>query len=104
MTETVAGPEVGSADLDAFSALVGRMRALPADDPVRLRAERVAESFFRDGQRGRRAARRAGQSETDAELNASTALGSTDRRMDAPMQSPEEEPLEIGRASCRERV
>ncbi|MEV5904574.1 short-chain dehydrogenase, partial [Streptomyces sp. NPDC052127] len=53
------GPAVTEAELAAFHDVVGRLRALPVDDPVRLRAEQVAASFARDGRLRRRKERSA---------------------------------------------
>ncbi|GAA2748424.1 SDR family NAD(P)-dependent oxidoreductase [Kitasatospora cinereorecta] len=72
-------------ELAAFARTVGRLRALPADDPVRLRAERVAESFVREGRRGRRKERREATADADAALIAATATGGGERREDAPL-------------------
>lgn len=81
---TVTSP-VTEAELDAFHRLVGRLRALPVDDPVRLRAEQVAASFARDGRLRRRKARGAEVSAADAAAMAATATGALDRREDAPL-------------------
>jgi NAD(P)-dependent dehydrogenase (short-subunit alcohol dehydrogenase family) len=75
-------------ELAAFSRLVGRLRELPVDDPVRLRAEKEAESFARDGRRRRRSARRRAGADADRDLIAGTRLGATDRREDAPLTAP----------------
>ncbi|MFI7498735.1 SDR family NAD(P)-dependent oxidoreductase [Streptomyces sp. NPDC049687] len=80
----VAGP-VTETDLAAFHTVVGKLRALPVDDPVRLRAEQVAASFARDGRLRRRKARGAEVSAADAAAMAATATGSPDRREDAPL-------------------
>ncbi|HEY3867194.1 MAG TPA: SDR family NAD(P)-dependent oxidoreductase [Actinocrinis sp.] len=74
--------------LDRFSGLVGRLRALPVDDPVRLRAEQVAASFSRDGRRRRKAERRQADASADRELRSRAALGASDRREDAPLSAP----------------
>ncbi|WP_460071238.1 SDR family NAD(P)-dependent oxidoreductase [Streptomyces sp. YKOK-I1] len=76
---------VTETELAAFHALVGRLRALPVDDPVRLRAEQVAASFARDGRLRRRKARGAELSAADAAAMAATATGAPDRREDAPL-------------------
>ena len=89
----MAQSEFTAADLDAFSGLVGRLRGLPADDPLRLRAERVAESFARDGRRGRRQDRRVAKTEADTRIDKATVLGAVDRRMDAPMSDADCGPL-----------
>lgn len=47
---------ISEADLAVFHDVVGRLRALPVDDPVRLRAEQVAAFFARDGRLRRRKA------------------------------------------------
>ncbi|MGW4894605.1 SDR family NAD(P)-dependent oxidoreductase [Kitasatospora sp. NPDC004240] len=75
-------------ELTAFSRTLGRLRALPADDPARLRAEREAESFVREGRKQRRRDRREDARTTDAELVAATATGHRDRREDAPLELP----------------
>jgi NAD(P)-dependent dehydrogenase (short-subunit alcohol dehydrogenase family) len=83
-----------------FHAVVSRLRALPVDDPVRLRAERVAESFVRDGKQRRRKARDAGRAAADAAIDATTATGGLDRRDDAPLHV---EPAATARPLARPR-
>ncbi|WP_037607164.1 SDR family NAD(P)-dependent oxidoreductase [Streptacidiphilus rugosus] len=77
-------------DLAVYSRLVGRLRALPVDDPQRLRAERVADSFIREGRKQRKQARRAEDGRADALLRAASVTGRTDRREDAPLTVPED--------------
>ncbi|GAA2424726.1 SDR family NAD(P)-dependent oxidoreductase [Streptomyces macrosporus] len=77
-------------ELAAFDRTVARLRALPADDPVRLRAERVAESFARDGRLRRRKDRHRHRAAVDAAVTAATATGSATRREDAPLDEPAE--------------
>ncbi|MGW1547184.1 SDR family NAD(P)-dependent oxidoreductase [Streptomyces sp. NPDC002346] len=72
-------------ELAAFDRLVGRLRALPVDDPARLRAEQVASSFARDGRLGRRRIRGERRTEADAAVTSATATGAADRREDAPL-------------------
>ncbi|MFJ9737410.1 SDR family NAD(P)-dependent oxidoreductase [Streptomyces sp. NPDC101166] len=79
------GAEITEADIAAFHDVVGRLRALPVDDPVRLRAEQVAASFARDGRLRRRKARGAQVSAADAAAMAATSTGALDRREDAPL-------------------
>ncbi|MCT4353387.1 SDR family NAD(P)-dependent oxidoreductase [Streptomyces sp. Je 1-79] len=76
---------IGDEELAAFHRTVGRLRALPVDDPVRLRAEQVAESFSRDGRTRRRKARNDARGEADATVVAATATGAVARREDAPL-------------------
>ncbi|MEU6339494.1 SDR family NAD(P)-dependent oxidoreductase [Streptomyces sp. NPDC046977] len=78
---------IGEAELAAFDAVVGKLRALPVDDPVRLRAEQVAASFTRDGRLRRRRTRREERSAADAEVVAATATGALARREDAPLDT-----------------
>ncbi|PBC59967.1 short-chain dehydrogenase [Streptomyces sp. Tue6028] len=81
------GGGITDEELAAFHRTVGRLRALPVDDPVRLRAEQVAASFARDGRTRRRKARGAELSAADAAAMAATATGALDRREDAPLTS-----------------
>ncbi|CAL9383688.1 hypothetical protein SUDANB105_01113 [Streptomyces sp. enrichment culture] len=83
MTDAVTEEE-----LAAFHRVVGKLRALPVDDPVRLRTEQVAASFARDGRLRRRKARGAEVSTADASVMAATATGALDRREDAPLAAP----------------
>ncbi|MEU1282568.1 SDR family oxidoreductase [Streptomyces sp. NPDC005805] len=76
------------AELVEFSRLVRAFSELPVDDPSRLRAERVAESFARGGRRLRRQERRDEAREADAALRARTAMGAAARREDAPLSVP----------------
>ncbi|MDH6576183.1 SDR family NAD(P)-dependent oxidoreductase [Kitasatospora sp. MAP5-34] len=80
--------EVTAEELAAYSRTVGRLGALPVNHPVRLRAERVAEAFVRDGRHRRRQTRRAEAAGVDAALVAATATGDPARREDAPLALP----------------
>jgi NAD(P)-dependent dehydrogenase (short-subunit alcohol dehydrogenase family) len=82
------GGGITEAELAAFHRTVGRLRELPVDDPVRLRAEQVAVSFARDGRLRRRKALGAEKSAADAAVMATTATGSLDRREDVPLTAP----------------
>ena len=75
-------------ELAAFHRTVAKLRALPADDPVRLRAEQVAASFARDGRQRRRKARNRERAAVQAAVAASTVMGSPTRREDAPLAVP----------------
>ncbi|MEV4612747.1 SDR family NAD(P)-dependent oxidoreductase [Kitasatospora sp. NPDC049258] len=79
---------VDEAELAAYTGMVGRLRGLPADHPVRRRAEQLARSFVRDGRRERRQAARDAGGRLDADLLAATATGAGDRREDAPLVPP----------------
>ncbi|MET9035318.1 SDR family NAD(P)-dependent oxidoreductase [Streptomyces mirabilis] len=82
------GDAITQDELAAFHRTVGKLRALPVDDPVRLRAEQVAASFARDGRVRRRKVRGAELSAADAAVMAATATGALDRREDAPLARP----------------
>ncbi|KFF95804.1 short-chain dehydrogenase [Streptomyces scabiei] len=82
------GGGITEEELAAFHRTVGRLRALPVGDAVRLRAERVAASFARDGWQRRRKALSAEKSAADAAVMAATATGALDRREDAPLSEP----------------
>lgn len=62
------GDVIGEDEPAAFHRTVGRLRELPVDDSVRLRAEQVAETAA-----------------ADAGAMAATATGARDRREDAPL-------------------
>ncbi|OKJ93596.1 short-chain dehydrogenase [Streptomyces sp. CB03234] len=72
-------------ELAGFGRTVGRLRTLPLDDPIRMRAEELAASFARESRNKRRKARQRARSEADAVLSAATATGALDRREDAPL-------------------
>lgn len=84
------GDGITEEELAAFHRTVGKLRALPVDDPVRLRAEQVAASFARDGRLRRRKTRGAEVTSADAAAMAATATGAVDRREDAPLDRPGE--------------
>ncbi|MEU0410731.1 hypothetical protein ABZ307_23345 [Streptomyces griseorubiginosus] len=69
------GDVIDEDELAAFHRTVGRLRELPVDDPVRLRAEQVAASFARDGRLRRRRARGAETAAADADAMAATHDG-----------------------------
>ncbi|MFI6099890.1 SDR family NAD(P)-dependent oxidoreductase [Lentzea sp. NPDC051213] len=92
---------ITEAELATFHETVARLRALPADDPVRLKAERVAESFAREGRRSRKTVRTAEQARADAAVDAATATGALDRREDAPLPPVQEAAARpLSRARC----
>ncbi|MBW5481684.1 SDR family NAD(P)-dependent oxidoreductase [Streptomyces bambusae] len=82
-----AGETVTEEELAAFDRTVGKLRALPADDPVRLRAEQVAACFARDGRQRRRKNRNEARTAADDALAAATATGAPERREDAPLDA-----------------
>ncbi|THV28734.1 SDR family NAD(P)-dependent oxidoreductase [Glycomyces paridis] len=77
--------EPTEADIAAFHRVVGLLRDLPVEHPARLRAERVAASFARDGRDRRRKARNRAAAEADAALKAATATGGAGRVPDLPL-------------------
>ncbi|MFD8824766.1 SDR family NAD(P)-dependent oxidoreductase [Streptomyces sp. NPDC059605] len=85
MARTGDGERLSDEELAAFDRAVAKLRALPVDDPVRLRAEQVAASFTRDGRTRRRKARSDACAEADAAVVAATATGAPARREDAPL-------------------
>ncbi|MCB5180692.1 SDR family NAD(P)-dependent oxidoreductase [Streptomyces antimicrobicus] len=72
-------------ELEDFDRTIRKLRALPPDDPVRLRAEQVASSFARDGRHRRRRSRAEERAAADAAVLTATATGAPDRREDAPL-------------------
>ncbi|MEV0369003.1 SDR family NAD(P)-dependent oxidoreductase [Streptomyces sp. NPDC050636] len=76
---------LGEDELAAFDRTVARLRELPVDDPVRLRAERVVGSFLREGRLTRRKALKRERAMADAAAFAATATGALDRREDTAL-------------------
>jgi NAD(P)-dependent dehydrogenase (short-subunit alcohol dehydrogenase family) len=74
-------------DMAAFGRTIAGLRALPADDPIRLRAERVADSLVRDGRRERRRARRASAAAADRAVAAAAATGAPGRDEDTALET-----------------
>jgi NAD(P)-dependent dehydrogenase (short-subunit alcohol dehydrogenase family) len=75
-------------DPEELSRALSALSALPTDDPVRLRVERVAESFVRDGRRQRQKEQRLRREAADRALLAASATGATGRREDAALVVP----------------
>ncbi|GIG70229.1 SDR family NAD(P)-dependent oxidoreductase [Phytomonospora endophytica] len=74
-------------EMAAFHAVLGRLRELPADHEVRLRAEHAAGSFARDGRLRRRRVRADAVAAADAGLLSATSTGATGRTEDAPLDT-----------------
>jgi NAD(P)-dependent dehydrogenase (short-subunit alcohol dehydrogenase family) len=84
---------LSDAELAAFDRTIAKLRALSADDPVRLRTERVAGTYVREGRHHRRKVRRAAARQADAATAARATTGALDRREDAPLTlGPEQTP------------
>ncbi|ACU76397.1 putative short chain dehydrogenase [Catenulispora acidiphila DSM 44928] len=77
-------------DPEELSRALSALTALPVDDPVRLRVERVAESFVRDGRRRRQKEQRLRRQAADRAVLAASATGAAERREDAPLEVPDD--------------
>ncbi|WP_228562955.1 SDR family NAD(P)-dependent oxidoreductase [Catenulispora rubra] len=75
-------------DPEELSRALSALSALPLDDPVRLRVERVAESFVRDGRRRRQKEQRLRREAADRAVLAASATGGAARREDAALVVP----------------
>ncbi|MFE9426562.1 SDR family oxidoreductase [Kitasatospora sp. NPDC006697] len=84
------------AELTAYARTVDRLRELPVDHPVRVRAEKAAAVLVREGRNRRRKERRAAAAAGDAALLAATAAGALDRIADAPLQLPAQRAAALG--------
>ncbi|MFG2212983.1 SDR family NAD(P)-dependent oxidoreductase [Streptomyces sp. NPDC048638] len=82
---TAADGGVGEDELAAFDRTLARLRALPLDDPRRVRAERAAGTLVRDARLRRRRAHRLEQAAADAAVLAATATGCPERREDTAL-------------------
>ncbi|MBS2537154.1 SDR family oxidoreductase [Catenulispora sp. NF23] len=71
--------------LEELSRALAALKALPLDDPARLHAERVAESFVRSGQRRRKKELRAVREADDRAVLGAAATGAAGRREDAAL-------------------
>ncbi|MEU9112484.1 SDR family NAD(P)-dependent oxidoreductase [Streptomyces sp. NPDC048483] len=69
-------------ELAALEGTLARLRALPLDDPRRVRAERAAGTLVRDSRMIRRKERKREQAAADAAVLAATATGSPERHED----------------------
>ncbi|MFD9127321.1 SDR family oxidoreductase [Kitasatospora sp. NPDC059571] len=75
-------------ELEAYERTVERLRQLAVDHPARIRAERLAQVFVREGRHRRRKISLNEARMADGALIAATATGATDRREDAPLTVP----------------
>ena len=76
-------------ELAAYEDVVARLRRLPVGHPVRVRAERLADTFVREGRRQRRQQAQDRARRSDAEVIARTVTGAPERREDAPLAVPD---------------
>ncbi|WP_431677825.1 SDR family NAD(P)-dependent oxidoreductase [Kitasatospora sp. KL5] len=81
--------ELSEDELAAYEHTVARLRRLPADHPVRVRAEKTADAFIREGRRRRRQQVQDLARVADTALVHATATGAVDRREDAPLAAPD---------------
>ena len=75
-------------DPEEVTRALSALTALPIDDPVLLRVERVADSFVRDGRRRRQKEQRLRRASADLAVLAAAATGATGRREDAALEVP----------------
>lgn len=76
-------------EVEAALRVLGEVRALPVDDPVRLRVQRAVDGLLKDAQRQRRANRRRQTVAGDRAIVAATATGAADRVEGAPVVAAE---------------
>jgi len=76
-------------DPEEVSRALSALSRLPIDDPVRLRVERVAESFVRDGRLRRKKEQRQRREAADVAVLAASATGAAGRREDAALVVPD---------------
>ncbi|MEV8097533.1 SDR family oxidoreductase [Kitasatospora sp. NPDC085879] len=88
--------ELSEDELAAYEHTVARLRRLPVDHPVRVRAEKTASVLVREGRRRRRQHSQDAARAADAALVARTATGAPDRREDAPLAGPDRAAAPLG--------
>jgi NAD(P)-dependent dehydrogenase (short-subunit alcohol dehydrogenase family) len=74
--------------LEELSRALSELKDLPLDDPTRLRAERIVESFVRYGRTRRKKEHRARREAADRAVLAAAATGAAERREDAALAVP----------------
>ncbi|MFI7547862.1 SDR family NAD(P)-dependent oxidoreductase [Actinoplanes sp. NPDC049599] len=72
-------------DVEAALRVLGQVRALPVDDPVRMRVQRAVDGLLKDAQRQRRANRRRQTAAGDRAVVAAAATGAADRAEGVPV-------------------
>ncbi|MFK3979546.1 SDR family NAD(P)-dependent oxidoreductase [Micromonospora sp. NPDC050397] len=83
-------------EVEAALRVLGEIRALPVDDPVRQRVQRAVDGLIKDAQRQRRANRRRATVAADREVVAGAATGAVDRPDAVPVVTPPEAPSIMG--------
>jgi NAD(P)-dependent dehydrogenase (short-subunit alcohol dehydrogenase family) len=76
-------------DVEAALRVLGQVRALPVDDPIRLRVQRAVDGLLKDAQRQRRANRRRQTAAVDRVVVAAAATGAVDRAEGVPVLAAE---------------
>ncbi|MEU2610512.1 SDR family NAD(P)-dependent oxidoreductase [Micromonospora sp. NPDC007271] len=92
-------------EVEAALRVLGEVRALPVDDPVRQRVQRAVDGLVKDAQRQRRANRRRQTAAADRAVVAGAATGAVERVEGTPVPDPVEVPADadgVGRTR-RER-
>jgi len=72
-------------EVEAALRVLGEIRALPVDDPVRQRMQRAVDGLLKDAQRQRRANRRRQTAAADRAVVAGAATGAADRDEGVPV-------------------
>lgn len=75
-------------EVEAALRVLGEIRALPVDDPLRQRVQRAVDGLLKDAQRQRRANRRRKTAAADRAVVAHAATGAVDRADGLPAAAP----------------
>ncbi|MEV2240380.1 SDR family NAD(P)-dependent oxidoreductase [Micromonospora sp. NPDC049891] len=103
---------MNSEEVEQTLRVLGEIRALPVDDPVRQRVQRAVDGLLKDAQRQRRADRRRRTAAADRAVVADAATGAGDRAEGVPVSDRTDLPgaASIGRTrrerrcyGCRDR-
>lgn len=78
-------------EVEVALRVLGEIRALPVDDPVRQRVQRAVDGLLKDAQRQRRANRRRQTAAADRAVVAGAATGAVDRAEGVPVVSTSRE-------------
>ncbi|GIJ35022.1 hypothetical protein [Micromonospora sediminimaris] len=101
-----------STEVEQALRVLGEIRALPVDDPIRQRVQRAVDGLLKDAQRQRRADRRRATAAADRAVVADAATAAGNRAEGVPVAEPTEltDTAGVGRTrrdrrcyACRDR-
>ena len=89
------GEAMNGDEVEAALRVLGEIRALPVDDPVRQRVQRAVDGLLKDAQRQRRANRRRRIAAADRAVVAGAATGAVNRAEGVPVSIPPDVSIDV---------